>query len=68
MVINGEGWENHEDTLEEAIRREMLAARQDLWLLKMDYKELKKAHYKVLKRNKELLAELANNKECTCDD
>jgi len=68
MVINGQGWENHEDTLEEAIRREMLAARQDLWLLKMDYKELKKAHYKVLKRNKELLTELANNKECTCDD
>ena len=66
MVINGQGWENHEDTLEEAIRREMLAARQDLWLLKMDYKELKKAHYKVLKRNKELLAELANTKKCTC--
>jgi len=66
MAINGQGWENHEDTLEEAIRREMLAARQDLWLLKMDYKELKKAHYKVLKRNKELLAELANTKECTC--
>ena len=66
MVINGQGWDNHEESFEETLRREMLSARQDLWLIKMDLKELQKAHYKLLKRNKELLAELANKKECTC--
>ena len=40
----------------------MLSARQALWLVKMDLKELQKAHYKLLQRNKELLAELANKK------
>ena len=66
MVINGQGWDNHEESFEETLRREMLAARHELWLVKMDLKELQKAHYKILKRNKELLAELANIKECTC--
>ena len=66
MVINGQGWQNHEESFEEALRREMLAARHELWLVKMDLKELQKVHYKILKRNKELLAELANIKECTC--
>tara|TARA_Y100001970_G_C14240331_1_gene864516 strand:- start:2857 stop:3057 length:201 start_codon:yes stop_codon:yes gene_type:complete len=66
MFNTGDGWKNHEESFEETIRREMLAARQELWLVKMDLKELQKAHYKLLKRNKELLAELANKKECTC--
>ena len=54
-------------TKKETLRREMLSARQALWLVKMDLKELQKAHYKLLQRNKELLAELANKKECTCE-
>ena len=66
MFNTGDGWNNHEESFEETLRREMLAARQDLWLIKMDLKELQKAHYKLLKRNRELLAELANKKECTC--
>ena len=52
MVINGQGWQNHEESFEETLRREMLAARHELWLIKMDLKELQKAHYKILKRNK----------------
>ena len=66
MFNTGDCWKNHEESFEETIRREMLAARQELWLVKMDLKELQKAHYKLLKRNRELLAELANKKECTC--
>ena len=50
MVINGQGWQNHEESFEETLRREMLSARQALWLVKMDLKELQKAHYKLLKR------------------
>ena len=46
MVINGQGWQNHEESFEETLRREMLSARQALWLVKMDLKELQKAHLK----------------------
>ena len=42
MVINGQGWQNHEESFEETLRREMLSARQALWLVKMDLKELQK--------------------------
>ena len=70
MVINGQGWQNHEESFEETLRREMLAARQELWLIKMDLKEHQKAHYKLLKRNAELIEEVLElkKKQCQCDD
>lgn len=70
MVINGQGWDNHEESFEETIRREMLAARQELWLVKMDLKEHQDAHYKLLKRNAELIEEVINLKknQCKCED
>ena len=48
----------------------MLAARQELWLVKMDLKEHQKAHYKLLKRNAELIEEIIElkKKQCQCDD
>ena len=70
MVINGQGWDNHEESFEETIRREMLAARQELWLVKMDLKEHQDAHYKLLKRNTELIEEVIElkKKQCQCED
>ena len=70
MVLKGDGWKNHEDTLEETIRREMLIARKELWLVKMDLKELQDTHYKLLKRNAELIEEVIElkKKQCQCDD
>mgnify|MGYP003675966217 CR=1 FL=1 len=69
-LLKEESWNNHEDNFTEALRREMLAARQDLWILKMDYKELQKVHYKLLKRNVELIEEVIElkKKQCQCDD
>lgn len=63
-------WENHEETFEETLRREMLSARKELWLVKMDLKELQDTHYKLLKRNAELIEEVIElkKKQCQCDD
>ncbi len=70
MILKGDGWNNHEESFEETLRREMLAARQELWLIKMDLKEHQKAHYKLLKRNAELIEEVIElkKKQCTCND
>ena len=70
MILKGDGWNNHEESFEETLRREMLAARQELWLIKMDLKEHQKAHYKLLKRNAELIEEVLElkKKQCQCDD
>ena len=70
MILKGDGWNNHEESFEETLRREMLAARQELWLVKMDLKEHQKAHYKLLKRNAELIEEVLElkKKQCQCDD
>ena len=48
------GWDNHEDTFEEALRRELLAARGTIFLLQEDIKQLTEAYYKVLKENERL--------------
>ena len=48
MVIKGNGWDNHEDTFEEALRRELLAAQQIIILLKEDLRQMTKAYYSVL--------------------
>ena len=41
-------WNNHEDTYEEAIRREMLKLKEENYNLKLDLKELTKVFYKLL--------------------
>ena len=48
QVLKGNGWDNHEDTFEEALRRELLAAQQIIVLLKDDLKQMTKAYYSVL--------------------
>ena len=51
-MLKGNGWDNHEDTFEEALRRELLAAQQIIVLLKEDLKQITEAYYSVLE-NKE---------------
>jgi len=53
-VIEANGWDNHEDTFEETLRRELLAARETVLVLQDDLKELTKAYYTVLKENERL--------------
>ena len=53
-MIEANGWENHEETFEEALRRELLAARETIFILQDDLKELTKAYYTVLKENERL--------------
>ena len=50
MTTNEEdkGWNNHEDTFEESLRRELVAARATIFLLQKDLDELTKAYYTVL--------------------
>ena len=68
--VKNKDWENHEETFEETLRREMLSARKELWLVKMDLKELQGTHYKLFKRNAELIEEVIElkKKQCQCDD
>ena len=47
-VLKGNGWDNHEDTFEEALRRELLAAQQIIILLKEDLRQMTEAYYSVL--------------------
>ena len=47
-VLKGNGWDNHEDTFEEALRRELLAAQQIIILLKEDLRQITEAYYSVL--------------------
>jgi len=47
------GWNNHEDTFEEALRRELLSARTEIYLLQQDLKELTSAYYKLLRNRME---------------
>ena len=53
-MIKANGWDNHEDTFEETSRRELVAARETVFILQDDLKELTKAYYKILKENEEL--------------
>tara|TARA_R100000963_G_C4599015_1_gene73445 strand:+ start:271 stop:468 length:198 start_codon:yes stop_codon:yes gene_type:complete len=50
QVLKGNGWDNHEDTFEEALRRELLAAQQIILLLKEDLKQMTKAYYTVIEK------------------
>ena len=49
------GWDNHEDSFEETLRREMLKYIGLYNLLQEDHKQLNDSYYKVLERNKELV-------------
>tara|TARA_R100001443_G_scaffold104934_1_gene113783 strand:+ start:378 stop:551 length:174 start_codon:yes stop_codon:yes gene_type:complete len=48
-MIKSNGWDNHEDTFEETLRRELLAAQQIIYLLREDLKQMTEAYYSVLK-------------------
>jgi hypothetical protein len=60
IVLKSNIWDNHEDSSEETIRREMLAADERLDLFKKDMTFLTESYYKCLNRTKELVDE--NNK------
>ena len=51
-MLKGNGWDNHEDTFEETLRRELVAAQQIILLLREDLKQMTEAYYTVLE-NKE---------------
>ncbi len=53
-MIEADGWNNHEDTFEEALRRELLTARGTILILQDDIKQLTEAYYTVLKENEKL--------------
>ena len=55
MVINGQGWQNHEESFEETLRREMLQYKGLYFLLQEDHKRLTEDYYTIIKRNKELI-------------
>ena len=48
MTEEDKGLNNHEDTFEESLRRELVAARATIFLLQKDLEELTKAYYTVL--------------------
>ena len=54
-VLKGKGWDNHEDSFEETLRREMLQYKGLYFLLQEDHKQLNDSYNKVLERNKELV-------------
>jgi hypothetical protein len=51
-MTKANGWDNHEDTFEETLRRELVAAQQIILLLREDLKQMTEAYYTVLE-NKE---------------
>ena len=54
-VLEDKGWDNHEDSFEETLRREMLKYKGLYHLIQEDMKQLSEAHNKSLERIKELL-------------
>tara|TARA_R100001163_G_C5010822_1_gene156800 strand:+ start:785 stop:958 length:174 start_codon:yes stop_codon:yes gene_type:complete len=47
-MTKSNGWDNHEDTFEETLRRELVAAQQIILLLREDLKQMTEAYYSVL--------------------
>ena len=47
-MTKANGWDNHEDSFVESLRRELLAAQQIILLLKEDLKQMTEAYYNVL--------------------
>ena len=54
-VLENKGWDNHEDSFEETLRREMLKYKGLYHLIQEDMKQLSETHNKSLERIKELL-------------
>jgi hypothetical protein len=52
-MTKSNGWDNHEDTFEETLRRELVAAQEIIFLLREDLKQMTEAYYTVLKREKD---------------
>ena len=38
--VENKGWDNHEDTFEETLRRELVSSRTEVFLLQEDIKQL----------------------------
>lgn len=52
-AVENKNWNNHENTFEESLRRELLSSQKENNLLKEDLKQMTNAYYKLLKeRNK----------------
>ena len=52
-MVKANGWANHENTFEEELRKELLAAHQLIGILKEDLKRMTEAYYTVLKKSDE---------------
>ena len=48
-VEENKGWDNHEDSFEETLRREMLKWKVMYFLIQEDMKQLTEAYYDLLK-------------------
>ena len=57
VVLNSDDWNNHENSAEEKMRREMLAADERLDLFKKDMAMLNESYYECLNRTRELIEE-----------
>ena len=53
-VEENKGWDNHEESFEETLRREMLKWKGMYFLIQDDMKELTQSYYKILKENERL--------------
>ena len=53
-VEENKSWDNHEDSFEETLRREMLKWKSMYFLIHDDMKQLTESYYKVLKENEKL--------------
>ena len=60
-AVENKGWNNHEETFEEALRRELLKAKKENDLLKYDLKELTKAYYQAIGKKYENKKRLLSN-------
>ena len=49
LVEENKGWDNHEDSFEETLRREMLKWKGMYFLIQEDMKQLTEAYYDLLK-------------------
>ena len=49
LVEENKGWDNHEDSFEETLRREMLKWKGMYFLIQEDMKQLTEAYYYLLK-------------------
>ena len=47
-MTESNGWDNHENTFEETIRTQLLAAQEIIRLLQLDLKQMTEAYYSVL--------------------